>query len=593
MKRFLLFSILAFWLNGTWLSAQMRTITVHADSSLGALPWLWNDYHETHLLYGYGHPLFLNGPHVLFHDDPDFLSAVGEIRPRFIRVTNYMFENPPSPDHVSNDTTVLKGLWPEFYLGPNTLAGADDSTNYDLSFVDSLVHTVQSYGSEVFMNLSFTPFTLAANQVPSGGVAWPNGIRNGPPSDPQVYGRVMYHFVKHCYEQHGVRWFEAWNEPDPLGGDWFWTGTATELFDMHDALAAEVQADTTLASNIELGCCGFTFNFLFNAFANQFMSMVEQNNTRMDFISYHPYSGQGAGYDANRTTIAAALRDQYVPGAELINTEWGRLGNFSRAQWQDLDFGIGKVDAMIEMLDQDVNVAMQAVLVDIFNDTTSGCCPGVIQLWPWVEIKHSTLATIAMNRIRTANERVVASASNGRALAGWSSMQDTLFVLHPVDTSVASTAIELQVNGLPWSSTRVERFELSETSIQDSGGVALMNTATLGGVLLDSLSHQIDQGSGRLIIWRLTQDPNMGIDIYSSARVSARPMPATTFVRFFGFTGPSELTLWDAAGRRIEDGIRLNEGDAVDCSTWPEGIHFYRLEQKDGSLVQGKLVVLR
>ena len=557
-------------------AAQPVLITVDAANITGDLPWIWNDYHETHLRYGYGNPFFVTGPHVQFHDDPAFIAVMAQIRPRFLRVTNYMFENPPTPDHVSADTTVLKQLPEEFYDGPNTLAGADDPANYDFTYIDSLVATVRSYGSEPFLNLSFTPFPLAANKAPSGSVLWDNTVRNGPASDPMVYGRVMYHFVKHCYDELGVTWFEGWNEPDPFLGPFFWTGTMQQLFDMYNAMANEIEADPALAPNIHLGCCGFTFNFFLTAFATQFMAAAEQADTRMDFIGYHPYSiGTPSGYDPGRTVIAAALRDLYRPNAELVNTEWGLLGGVDREQWADLDYGLAKVRSMIGMLDEGVEIATQAVLTDIFDDTSSTCCPGVVQLWPQVAIKNSTRPLIAMNMVRTATHRVGASSTDSAVVAGWTPGMDTLWVVATADTGIAPVQVQLSIADLPWASARIERFELTETTIDVWNGPTLVEDDVQTDVWGDTLVHTVDQGSGRLIIWRVTEDQGMSVASSGTPGAFALfPQPAEDLVQVdLGMHGKGTLMLKDAAGRTARTWAITGQSMLLDLSEVPAGAY--------------------
>ncbi|HNA33917.1 MAG TPA: hypothetical protein PL106_12400, partial [Flavobacteriales bacterium] len=283
------------------------------------------------------------------------------------------------------------------------------------------------------------------------------------------------------------------------------TGTMQQLFDMYNAMANEIEADPALAPNIHLGCCGFTFNFLLNAFATQFMAAAEQADTRMDFIGYHPYSiGTPSGYDPGRTVIAAALRDLYRPNAELVNTEWGLLGGVDREQWADLDYGLAKVRSMIGMLDEGVEIATQAVLTDIFDDTSSTCCPGVVQLWPQVAIKNSTRPLIAMNMVRTATHRVGASSTDSAVVAGWTPGMDTLWVVATADTGIAPVQVQLSIADLPWASARIERFELTETTIDVWNGPTLVEDDVQTDVWGDTLVHTVDQGSGRLIIWRVT-----------------------------------------------------------------------------------------
>lgn len=81
------------------------------------------------------------------------------------------------------------------------MSDADDPGNYDFAFIDSTITLVQSIGAQPFITMDYMPFTLSSDTTPEyqGAMgllyflAYDNGIRNSPPANNAVYGRVMYH----------------------------------------------------------------------------------------------------------------------------------------------------------------------------------------------------------------------------------------------------------------------------------------------------------------------------------------------------------------------------------------------------------------
>lgn len=145
-----------------------------------------------------------------------------ELQPRYIRISIGRIDNPPSVDYSSMNTHTLRNLKYEFYKGGNSTEEANNITNYDFSYIDSAISLIHSFGAEPFITMDYMPFNLSRDTTPEYqglmgliyNLAYDNSIRNSPPSDNAVYGRVMYHFIKHCYQKYGVKYFEHWNEPD-------------------------------------------------------------------------------------------------------------------------------------------------------------------------------------------------------------------------------------------------------------------------------------------------------------------------------------------------------------------------------------------
>lgn len=381
-------------MSGNLLAQTIINLDINAGSSTSVMKPIWRDHYEAHLLAGYGGNPAITGPHVSYVTDPAFATEMAKLQPRYIRISIGRIDNPPDTNYSSTNTTVLRNLPYEFYKGSNSMAAANNLSNYDFTFIDSMIGVVQSMGAEPFLTMDYMPFNLSSDTVPDYNWLFPfvyqyaydNTIRNAPPATDAVYGRVMYQLIKHCYNSFGVTYFEHWNEPDQ---NWaflpkvFWTGDAIDLYNAYAAIADEVSADLSLAGNIKLGGCSFAFYSLLNGIPKDFLDSVQTNNKKFDFLSFHPYSDTQfkGGYDSAKVALATSWRNTYVPSAELINAEWGRL-DANTTTWGDLDYGLNKFSHIIDMLDRNVSMSHDVALFDADSHSDNFTDLGMYRVGP-------------------------------------------------------------------------------------------------------------------------------------------------------------------------------------------------------------------
>lgn len=554
------------------------TVTVDAASNTGIIEPLWGDHYEMHLLFGWGGNPFLLGSHQQFIDDSAFLPEMSKIKPRYVRVSSGRFENPPDITYFSESTTTLRNLWTEFYKGPNTLAGAHDLSYYDFSYVDSLADVVFAMGAKPFFDLAYMPFSLSSDTTPDYNallpglylLAWDNSIRNSPPSDLQVYSKVMYQLIKHLNQNKGVEYFELWNEPDQFWWNpFFWKGSSQQLYDMYRAVVNEIQADTLLSGNIKIGCCGFALNSALNLFPKNFLNSVQTNNTRMDFISFHPYSDslELGGYDSSRVDIVTQWRDTYVPGAELINSEWGILDtSFGSAGWSDLDYGLERTRAIADMNNRDIKMAHQATLADI-ETTSRTCCMGMYYVDPVFSPKPSAYVYANLNKLLSTPVKLEVSAQPGNSfvLAGKSHSGDTIVVAYPAYNPPGIDTVSINITNLPWSGGAASRYELTETSFDNQIIFNKTDSFSISSATFqDSLFYGTDQKSGRLIIWELAKSISSGMaEAVNIPDFRIYPNPSTGEVYINARTSVSNFTVtaYDMFGRIIFTKHFKNSGE--------------------------------
>jgi len=590
------------------LSAQQDySIEINAEQTNGTMIPLWQDHWEYHFLHGYGGNPAIEGPHQLYITDPLFLEDMQRLQPRYIRQSIGAFTNPPSTDYYTNDVNILKNLWTEFYVGPNTMAGANDLSNYRFAYLDSLIAVYRQIDALPFLCLDYMPFTLSSNQSPNSNpfhlLSWDNGVRNAPPADFEVYGRVMYQVIKYAYEELGVTDFEFWNEPDQLAplNTFFFKGTADDLFQMYEAIIDEVENNSNLKDNIYIGCCSFAFNSLFNAFANTFLQKVKNNNTRMDFFSFHPYSDEGAGYDKNTVDIAKNLQASFVPDADLINAEWGRLNpDFGNSNWRSLEYGLNKIEAIIDMMDKDIKMAHAATLVAIDNSQAQGCCIGIYDVEP-ISPKGSAFAFYYLNRLQ---DHSIKLNSNGVASAR------TLAVKHPSGESIMvafaapktkgnnADLVSLKIDNLPWSGNyTVKLYKVDEQVIADrrynniiSEEINLSNNSYQSS----PVNHTSIQGSGALYIWHIySEDYVSSIKTVLDEKSQIFPNPAQDEINIRSSVATENLKIYSSQGTLLfseQMKIPAHQIRKINIDL-PVGIYYVHLRNKNNLLVEKLMII--
>ena len=504
-------------------------LNVDASAATSVMAPIWRDHYECHMMDGYGENPSIFGPHILYTTDPTFQTVMTELKPRFIRMSIGRMDNPPDTSYYSINTNVLRNLKYEFYKGGNSIAEADNPANYDFTYIDSAIAKVKSIGAEPFITMDYMPFTLSRDTTPEYqplmtliyNLAYDNSVRNSPPRDNAVYGRVMYHFIKHCYQTHGVRYFEHWNEPDqqwtnPVMAKFFWKGDEYELYDAYAAIADEVSADTTLANQIKLGGCSFAFYSLLNLMPTNFLNAIQTNNKKFDFLSFHPYSDDQyrGGYDTAKVNLAIQWRNTYVPNAELINSEWGRIDPNSTV-WGDLDYGLDKFRHIIDMLDKGITMSHAVCLFDDGASNNNFDHMGLFRVDPIVP-KPPAYVFYNLNKMNNTLNRLPLTMNSGMfALAGKSDADDKIVILFPADEpSNGLNTVHLNVTNLPWGSDGyyIYRYELTEQSYADGVIYNLTYSNTGNGTTAsDSFTYASVNNSGRLVVWEISANPILDI----------------------------------------------------------------------------------
>jgi xylan 1,4-beta-xylosidase len=158
---------------------------------------------------------------------------------------------------------------------------------YNFSYVDQIYDGLLKVGVRPFVELSFMPKKLAAeNDIQS---FWYKPIVS-PPKDYDKWAELVGQFARHLVERYGIdevaQWyFEVWNEPNLD----FWSGVPKEqtYYRLYDAAARELKR---VSPRLRVGGPATAQA----AWVDRFIQHAAQQNVPADFVSTHVYGNDSA-----------------------------------------------------------------------------------------------------------------------------------------------------------------------------------------------------------------------------------------------------------------------------------------------------------
>ncbi len=161
----------------------------------------------------------------------------------------------------------------------------DGKAYYNFSYVDQIYDGLLAHGVRPFVEISFMPKLLAANQTPHA--FWYKPYPS-PPSDPEAWAQLITAFTEHLVARYGAdevaKWyFEVWNEPNID----FWTGDPKEetyyaLYDVTARAIKKVDPDLRVGGPATAQ----------SAWVDRFIQHCHDNQTPFDFVSTHIYGNE-------------------------------------------------------------------------------------------------------------------------------------------------------------------------------------------------------------------------------------------------------------------------------------------------------------
>lgn len=185
---------------------------------------------------------------------------------------------------------------------------------YDQNQLDELIRDITATGAKPFIALSYMPPNISrggdVTDLPKNWVDWENKVRD---------------LIAHVSGRGGLAinnvYYEVWNEPD-LFGKYKVNGDKSylELY-LHSARGAARAGNTLSYKFGGPATTGYYSNWI-----NSLIDYTQNNNLRLDFISWHRYSKNLSDFEKDVTDSKAMLSDRGIDNLELIISEMGANG---------------------------------------------------------------------------------------------------------------------------------------------------------------------------------------------------------------------------------------------------------------------------
>jgi xylan 1,4-beta-xylosidase len=164
---------------------------------------------------------------------------------------------------------------------------ANGNPIYNFSYVDQIYDGLLKDGVRPFVEISFMPKKLAAEDIRQA--FWYRPI-SAPPKDYKKWDALMDAFARHLVERYGIdevsQWyFEVWNEPNLD----FWAGKPAEstYYQLYDETARTLKA---VSPRIRVGGPATAQA----AWVDKFIAHTASANVPVDFVSTHVYGNDKA-----------------------------------------------------------------------------------------------------------------------------------------------------------------------------------------------------------------------------------------------------------------------------------------------------------
>ena len=174
---------------------------------------------------------------------------------------------------------------------------------YNFSYVDQIYDGLLQNGVRPFVELSFMPRQLAAEQTRHP--FWYAPIVS-PPASYEKWGDLISHFAQHLVERYGIdevaQWyFEVWNEPNID----FWAGNPKEQTyeQLYDATARSLKA---VSPRLRVGGPATAQA----AWVDRFIRHCVENHVPLDFVSTHVY-----GNDSSKDVFGT---NEEIPRTQMV-----------------------------------------------------------------------------------------------------------------------------------------------------------------------------------------------------------------------------------------------------------------------------------
>jgi xylan 1,4-beta-xylosidase len=158
---------------------------------------------------------------------------------------------------------------------------------YNFSYIDQIYDGLLENGVRPFVELSFMPKKLAAEQIEQSFWYRPNV---SPPKDWDKWSDMVSHFAQHLVDRYGIEevsqwYFEVWNEPNLD----FWAGKPAEetYYHLYDITSLALKS---VSPRLRVGGPATAQA----AWVDRFVRHDVENKIPVDFVSTHVYGNDSA-----------------------------------------------------------------------------------------------------------------------------------------------------------------------------------------------------------------------------------------------------------------------------------------------------------
>lgn len=256
-------------------------LVIDVDKNLGGIEYPWQALAQGGEVNEKGQPLSFK------NIIPNLIS----LKPRFIRI-----------DHIYDIYTNVKKT-------------KENKISVDFSLLDQSVDDILATGAVPFLSLSYMPPAISEN-----------GDIIGKPTDWNLWKEVVAKTIEHYSGVNNRNlqniYYEVWNEPD-IFGNWLIGGNK----DYRDLYKYAIMGASSVSNvnNFYIGGPAITHPTRQDLLKlNDFISFVDRENLRLDFLSWHRYTFYPSEINSEIDTVNDWLSDYpKLKDIPKFITEWG------------------------------------------------------------------------------------------------------------------------------------------------------------------------------------------------------------------------------------------------------------------------------
>ncbi|MBP3360362.1 MAG: hypothetical protein J6N52_05885 [Clostridia bacterium] len=200
----------------------------------------------------------------------------------------------------------------------------------DFAVTDLYIKKVADAGSSIFFRLGQS-------------IEWGHVKKYiAPPEDYKKWAQICEHVIRHYNEgwadgfYYGFERWEIWNEPEMAS---MWLGTKKDFFELFDVTAKHLKACFPQLKFGGYASCGFAeitrkelsdHEKTLMPYFRDFLVFIKENNTPIDFFSWHIYSLDIDEIITHAEFARTALNESGFSQLETYLTEWNHISPLKR-----------------------------------------------------------------------------------------------------------------------------------------------------------------------------------------------------------------------------------------------------------------------